>query len=101
MSEEGENEKINEKKIAKTIDDAMFNALKELCIEKFRDMVCDRIESFEKQKKFFIIVTKDGNEIHANHYDSTSRDEEALRVFMEGHLVARIKYETIEDVCEW
>ena len=101
MSKEEENEKIDEKKIAKTIDDAMFRALKHLCMEKFRDMVCDRIESFEKQKKFFIIRTKDGNEIYANHYDSNSRNEEELRVFTEGHPVARIKFETIKDVYEW
>ena len=102
MSEDEENEKIDEKKIAaKAVDDAMFQALKDFCIEKYREIICDRIESLEKQKKFFIIRLKDGNEIIANHYDSTSRHEEALRVFTDGHPVARIKYETIEDVCEF
>ena len=102
MSEDEENEKIDEKKIAaKAVDDAMFQALKDFCIEKYREIICDRIESLEKQKKFFIIVLKDGNEVIANHYDSTSRDEEKLRVFTDGHPVARIKYETIEDVCEF
>jgi hypothetical protein len=101
MSEEEENDKITKKEAAKAIDDAMFHALKDFCIEKYRQIICDRIESLEKQKKFFIIVTKDGNEIIANHYDSTSRDEEKLRVFTDGHPVARIKYETIEDVYEF
>ena len=102
MSEDEENEKIDEKKIAaKAVDDAMFQALKDFCIEKYKEIICDRIESLEKQKKFFIIKTKDGNEIIANHLDSTSRNEEAIRVFMNGYLVGRIKYETIEDVCEF
>ena len=102
MSEDEENEKIDEKKIAaKAIDDAMFKALKDFCMEKYKEIICDRIESFEEQKKFFKIVTKDGNVIIANQYDSTSRNEEKLRVFTDGHPVARIKYETIEDVYEF
>ena len=101
MSEDEENEKIDEKKIAaKAVDDAMFQALKDFCMEKYKEIICDRIESLEKQKKFFAIVTKDGNKIIANHYDSTSKNEEAVRVFMDGHLVGRIKYESIEDVYE-
>jgi len=101
MSEKVENEKIDEKKIAETIDDAMFSALKELCMEKFKDLVIDKLESLKKQKKSFTIVTKDGNEIRANDFDSSSKYDEELSVFLNDHQVALIKFETIEDIYEW
>ena len=101
MSEEGKNEKIDEKKIAETIDNTMFRALKDLCMEKYKEMICEKLESLEKQKKFFRIITKDGNVITANHFDSSSRYDEELSVFLNNSHVAQIKYETIENIYEW
>jgi len=101
MSEDEENKEINEKKIAKLIDDAMFKALKDLCMEKYKEMISNKIENLEKQNKFFKIVTKDGNVIIANHFVHPSRYDEELNVFIGGQKVARIKFETIEDVYEF
>jgi putative SOS response-associated peptidase YedK len=104
MSEDEENKEIDEKKkeiAAKVIDDAMFKALKDLCMEKYKEMISDRLENLEKQNKFFKIVTKDGNVIIANHFVHPSRYDEELNVFMGGQPVARIKFETIVDVDEF
>jgi len=103
MSEESKetNKKIDENKIAETIDNAMMRALKDFYLERLKEMILEKLEHLEERKKSFRIITKDDNVIIANHFDHTSIYDKEVYLYRDNYQVAQIKYETIKDIYEW